>query len=222
MPNANQFNKTAIIVAIISTLGTIVVAVVSGNKVTSDARDASNQLVEIQSHLEAIKNELPADVPVGTIVATLLSKGDFYKTLPPAEQMKWVLADGKQVIANTKYFELTGESKIPNLQGYFLRGLDATGAIDPDGRNRTPGHRQFDSFQGHHHLVDTKFSTEIAMSKGQTAPLFYNGDETNGNPNALSASVRGPIADNKNHGTPRISSETRPKNIAVNYFIKVN
>lgn len=107
---------------------------------------------------------------------------------------------------------------VPDLRGRFLRGVDGTAGNDPDKSARTAmatggnvgnniGSLQLDAFQGHAHQVTG------------------NGSASNGN-NSASASSTGnlqptiSIISNGTHGTPRVSTETRPQNAYVNYIIK--
>lgn len=115
-----------------------------------------------------------------------------------------------------------GTSSTPDLRGQFIRGLNnfGTGARsdgnqDPAGA-RSLGAYQADAFQGHYHKVyriagvgSTDSINHEAGDRDPTSWTNYGG--------ALQA--RTPISDGT-HGTPRISSETRPKNVALIYCQK--
>lgn len=98
---------------------------------------------------------------------------------------------------------------LPDARGLGIRGLDDTGLIDVDGAGRLPGSSQDDAFQGHEHTTfDMKFqspgvtnSTHSEYYKSGTVPTV------------------GIVTDGSN-GTPRISSETRMKNISANIAIR--
>jgi hypothetical protein len=156
-----------------------------------------------------IKADIPSGVPVGTIVA-------FYG-LSSQLHPDWLLCNGDNVSQSTypalfnHLNTLYGSSKLPDLRGMFLRGADLGIGNDPDPNKRIYptgigensqgiGSRQDDEFKSHRHYV-----SETAMSDwgygGSTGgqpdrePAGYNTDFTGG-------------------------SETRPKNIYVNYIIK--
>lgn len=111
---------------------------------------------------------------------------------------------------------------LPDLRGYFLRGVDGAPGRDPDKLSRTSiasgsstgasvGSVQSDALQGHKHQSEGNwFITDAA---GTINPGGAVGMRT-------IAKVGGPIDDGTN-GTPRTSSETRPKNAYVNYIIKL-
>jgi hypothetical protein len=75
------------------------------------------------------------------------------------------------------------------------------------------GARQDDAMHGHHHTIQYPTSgasgTNTRLSQGTT----FIANQTWGDVS--------PTSDGAN-GTPRTSSETRPNNILINYFIKVN
>jgi len=94
---------------------------------------------------------------------------------------------------------------LPDLRGYFVRGLDAGRGVDV---GRVIGSSQDDAFQGHHHANN-------ALRFSSFTQPFGSG---NYSPDPSAASVTDPITDGTN-GTPRTASETRPKNVAMNYII---
>jgi hypothetical protein len=129
--------------------------------------------------------------PVGSIVAypgAIAPKG-------------WLLCDGKPIPAGSTFDELrklTG-ANTPDFQGYFLRGIDFNGKIDP---NRKMLDSQSDSVGPHTH----------GYSRGYIGPAGLSGSDA---PNVL-ASIDHPQSDQP---TPP-STETRPKNKAINFIIK--
>lgn len=130
----------------------------------------------------------------------------------------WTLMDGQTLPADTK-LKAMGFDAIPYGQGVFLRAIDLREPgkrLDPDIRT-IPGHYQRDAFQGHRHI-----------SKG--AMMYSNhGNGRNGSTSSnvdswenLSDIMDGYTSDRQNNGTPRVANETRPKNIALYLYIRIN
>ena len=98
---------------------------------------------------------------------------------------------------------------LPPFQGYALRGYAA-------GVSAAIGTAQADAMQGHFHdddtsTSDTNYSTGTRTLKAAQLPIVRTDTV---------AIVKGPITDGTN-GTPRIDSETRMKNYAVQWIIKL-
>lgn len=162
-------------------------------------------------------------VPVGVIQA-------FGGATAPAG---YLICDGRAV-SRTTYANLYaaigdafGEGdgvntfNLPDLRGRFLRGVDDGAGRDPGNRTvmkignnpDAPGSFQDDSFRGHWHnsyYNSTAQGGSASYTNSATAPTTLQPQVT----------VRGAVTDGVN-GTPRISSETRPKNVNVNYIIKI-
>jgi hypothetical protein len=71
-----------------------------------------------------------------------------------------------------------------------------------------------DAFQGHFHQLENG----TAVLRNTTTHEVRNG---NGTWDSSTLQVKEPTSDGE-HGTPRVGAETRPKNIAVYYYIKIN
>jgi hypothetical protein len=126
---------------------------------------------------------------------------------------------------------ISGSFNLPDLRGMFLRGRDGTANNDPDKANRTAinggstgnnvGSKQEDGIQGHRFLtgINTPSNQGTWGSNNTytttTALVVTGASQATVYPAITSAAV----TDGTN-GTPRISSETRPKNVYVNYIIK--
>jgi hypothetical protein len=125
----------------------------------------------------------------------------------------WILADGRSVVG-TRYASLIGTS-VPDMRGQFLRGKNNNRTDEnknPDGEIAL-GVQTGDTMQGHWHAAIYSSNRNVNETRdtrlSNTAEDFIDLDST-----------RQPISDGVN-GVPRISSETRPKNVTVNIFIKI-
>ncbi len=111
-----------------------------------------------------------------------------------------------------------GTNGTPDLRGRFVRGRDnvGTGAAgnDPSG-SRSIGDAQSDAFQGHYHDVSSG-NLNFQTTGGGGGNLT-----TGGGSGGISPLTGSPSSDGTN-GTPRTSSETRPKNIALTYCMRKN
>lgn len=176
----------------------------------------------------------PVGVPVGTVVA-FAGKIEVNPSNTPSkfttnlEALGWMICDGKDLKV-AEYPELFavlgylygGENEIfnlPDYRGYFLRGVDGGTNRDPDANQRTAakggtpnevGSQQEDALQLHEHQYN----------KVEVNPTFF--PATEGGPAiAPLPSPIGRTEEPTNLQNPvRTSSETRPKNIAINYIIK--
>jgi hypothetical protein len=139
----------------------------------------------------AVENQLNAGgfkVQVGTIVAYM------GKSAPKG----WLICDGKAVSDSHEELKAIIGENTPDLRGRFLRGLDLTGAIDPDGKTRALGSVQEDELKSHAH--------SLTRANGGDGGHPGHGD-------GLYQGIQG--------GTGAAGgSETRPKNVAVNFIIK--
>jgi microcystin-dependent protein len=138
------------------------------------------------------------------------------------EAMGWMLCDGRTLL-RSEYPELFGvihhryggageQFAIPDLRGVFLRGVDHGSGCDPDAGRRTPpangtptgvGSVQCDAMQDH---VHTYASGDVPSATG--------GD---GGPD-LTVAAR--VQTGPPDSPARVSTETRPINVYVNYLIK--
>ena len=146
-------------------------------------------------------------VPAGTV---LPFAGD---TAPTG----WAICNGDPV-SRTDYAELftaigelwgVGDGSttfnLPDMRGQFLRGLDASGTVDPDGAGRVVGDNQTDDFASHDH--DGYSNLNLLYAGG--------GGRPNDAPNGRATSGRSWSTLDSG------GDETRPKNVAVNYIIKL-
>jgi microcystin-dependent protein len=207
----------------------------NASKFTGDGSD----LKVANIPLAALREALDMLVPIGTIMAY---GGDVRneETKKKLESQGWLACDGKQVKQNEypELFKTIGVSfgggddnttfHLPDMRGRFLRGVDVEDANIPKVNRRDPEHDtrnasasggntgntvgsvQEDAFQGHWHD-----SNAINNESSNNGIAGINRRTSRRNP----ASVRGAKTDEK-YGNARISMETRPKNIYVNWIIK--
>lgn len=118
--------------------------------------------------------------------------------------------------------QTTLQFRLPNYQGYFLRGYDASATVDVDASSRTAhaagatsgatvGSIQQDGFRSHNHTQDAHTHTYTAVMNGP--------DRTQGtvNPGNVGTGTTGSA---QPYIYPSGGNETRPKNISVLYCIK--
>jgi hypothetical protein len=154
-------------------------------------------------------------LPVGTIVSSVVHPQQFSELAGDpggfeAPESVWVPADGRLVPGST-YASYVG-GPVPDLRGVFLRGLDYSEdrnvlcGRDPDGAVRIAGHYQEDALQDHKHkttaINNNSVNNSIAGINRRTS--------------ARSPATVDEVLD------ARTADETRPKNVAVYYYIKIN
>jgi hypothetical protein len=154
------------------------------------------ELVNTNSTVDSLKTELGQEdlsLPIGSIVASMLAEEKFQEI----NGDDWVLADGRE--SSTEYFNATANANIPDLRGMFLRGLNAgrdDGNEDPN-TSRVAGDFQVDEFKSHRHLENLATGSGGAYSGGTWGTVYTNYTDFTG------------------------GAETRPRNMAVYWFIKV-
>lgn len=139
---------------------------------------------------------------VGDVVASMLSVEQFQSLRGPG----WVLADGSAHPAS-RYAQITGREEVPDLRGVFLRGkdhgrFDADGVGNPGG-DLALGERQDDEVRRHHHSVHPLAGVD-------------DGEDTGPEVSGTDTTVRAGLT--SGYG----GDETRPVNVTVNYFIKID
>ena len=98
---------------------------------------------------------------------------------------------------------------LPDLRGEFIRGYDDGKGTDT---GRTFGSSQLDQFQGHFH--------EAYLGTADTTAIVSSYADAASNIDAVGTNVVKSAISDGTHGTPRVGSETRPRNIALLYCIK--
>lgn len=162
-------------------------------------------------------------LPIGSIVASILSAEDF-KTVVPAGQ-KWTLANGdpmpagplQHLLSNKSYYKALSKNNVamlPDLRGMFLRGQNSGHANLSAPRNdglQNPEHVDVGGYQSDDvgpHIHPQKVGYADAGVVGQAQDGCWHGRAGD------STSPPSPEG-----GHPRV--ETRPRNVTVNYFIRI-
>lgn len=139
-------------------------------------------------------------LPVGSVIAYAF---DPTKVPPP---QGWLLCDGGTFDHATfpQLFAALGSMRLPDLRGYFLRGLDPTGHVDPQGASRAPLSVQEDTFKIHNHSI--------------VQSPFYDNEQSEGD---RFRNTSHPTTNSRHDDVTGTSGdiETRPRNVAVNYLI---
>jgi hypothetical protein len=156
-------------------------------------------------------------LPIGTIVASVLEYDKFlsvngYKNTGNLKEVIWTPCDGRNV-SESKYASLgLGFTKVPDLRGVFLRNVNdykipGAGEINPSQLNPDntikAGDFQNDTLKSHTHKYDNSYSGRIVRAEEDGG-----GGRTNANPGQ--------------NTEPYGGQETRPKNVTVYYYIKIN
>lgn len=159
---------------------------------------------------------------LGTIIASTLNYDQLCQAIGenpainPATS-SYAPCDGRTVVGS-KLAQITGRPGLPDLRGKFLRGLNLIYSVgqplpfDPNSNgdpetNRTIGNYQQDDFKSHGHGASS--SSGFAF---RTSGMGIQSDE--------GAEVQ--------FGAPSITvhasggSETRPRNVSVYFYIKIN
>lgn len=165
----------------------------------------------------SLSRKAGSEEQVGDVKQSVLTEAQF-QSLHGAS---WVLMDGRSVAGSDLDTEF-GVSTLPDARGVFLRGKNngrSDGNQNPAGE-RAVGFLEGDQMQGHQHIPSTNSVNQAYQFASGSAQLYTyawgSGASVNNAPN-----VGNPVTDAIN-GTPRTGLESRPKNITVNTFIKIN
>ena len=145
----------------------------------------------------ATKGYVDSVVPAGIIML-------WASTTVPAG---WLECNGQSTTGYAALAAVVG-ANVPDLRGEFVRGWDNGRGIDPA---RSIKSAQSDAFQGHFHDF---YSDNEQTSGGGGGRSVRAKNTLQPNGTVGSASTDGI------NGSPRTSSETRPRNIALMYIIK--
>ncbi|WP_139785433.1 hypothetical protein [Chryseobacterium phocaeense] len=174
---------------------------------------------------DAIEKKLGNMVPVGTIIASVLNYNSFLKAnnydveqSGNMQKMIWVPCDGRDVMVSE--YGLYSGGRVPDLRGVFLRGINDYGVAFPS--TKTVNNMQ----KNPENKIAGEFQADI------TGPHSHGwtGTYGNGNPDGSADRIGGPVNNPlaypvqslEGHVLSGGGPETRPKNITVYYYIKIN
>lgn len=163
--------------------------------VTSGNLIEASKINELINKINKLEQKV---VPLGTIFSSLLDETQYQ-----AENGNCWVKMNNQSIAGTDFATLTGMNTLPNAQGRFLRNIGGDAAP-----LRTT---QDDLFKSHDHGIYT------ATNSNQS----YNLDSRPNYNQIGNISWQG-AQDLNSRTDSQGGIETRPKNLSVNFFIKVN
>jgi hypothetical protein len=204
--------------------------VISNNNTIICERDVNKDLIFIlETDKGVITYTVPAeptgfnrDLPVGTIICSYLNFDQFSAVTDNnvkspgntyiSKYSKWAPADGRAV-PNSQFALITSQNLLPDLRGVFIRGLnqfDANSPVPTDNQkndpvaNRIVGSYQADELKEHKHQFTTN-SDANGNGPAPDVPLTFarQGKEKR---------------ETDNTG----ASETRPKNVSLYYYIRIN
>jgi hypothetical protein len=193
----------------------VIVAIIAGvfGVIASYLQFAVQQPATADEIVETFDRRLP----VGTIVSSVVAPKLFSELAGDpggfgTSESIWVPADDRDV-SGSIYAKETGRTKVPDLRGMFLRGLNYSSPdrlrsddwIDPDdpkGKERTAGDVQRDSFGMHRH--ETSSISTRGWESNASGQIWIRHGEKGGKVGEAG------------------QKETRPKNVAVYYYIKIN
>ena len=160
------------------------------------------------------KVSISKELPVGTVISSMVQPHVFLST---NTGKYWLPSDGRAVPKTSLYYKLTGQANLPDLRGMFLRGVNQfeKGTHRTDGRedpinDREAGSYQADEFKSHQHVANMEIGAEPISGRAQAREA---------------AGAHGRIGTMyTSNGLINLSGgeETRPKNIAVYYYMKIN
>ena len=145
---------------------------------------------------------------VGDIVYSLLDETNFKKN----HGNDWVLMK-KMSLIDTKLSELTNIYELPDARGVFLRGKN-------NGRKIETGNSEGEKNIGHYQEDLSNRLLSVRANSGSQGDIRQTTIPHDG---SWSSAIRNRHSQNPDHLVFRLNGhETRPRNITVNIFIKIN
>nr|VFK19538.1 MAG: hypothetical protein BECKFM1743B_GA0114221_106271 [Candidatus Kentron sp. FM] len=172
-------------------------------------------------------------MPVGTVVQSILPWATYREIMQDRMDLdydvkhnRWAPCDGRGV-AGSELARLTQRTDAPDLRGVFLRGLNqfdleestavTEGQRDPESERAAGGPVQPDKVGGHSHKFDVK------KAPGRNHANSAHRYDRHESPAVSGLWHVGTYGGGEKYPTKvNPSGETRPKNVAVFYYIKIN
>lgn len=148
-------------------------------------------------------------LPVGTVLHSMLTVAQFQAQYGT----NWVLADGSSC-TGTKYASVTGATTLPDMRGRFLRGKSHASGNNPDG-DLALGAYTADRTGPHNHQ-------QTARSGTSSVDAFIPAGVGLGPVNTINATLVSENASGALNTKNNSGSETAPRSITVNIFIRIN
>jgi hypothetical protein len=178
------------------------------------------------------------DFPVGTIITSYLTWQEFQLVTKNnmnnpdgniwnGKFSKWAPCDGRRIASESGFSRATGGTiNLPDMRGLFLRGYNqfdqnegsqsvstvADEQKDPETRVR--GKVQTDALKSHGHTMTIKRDPRLGYRSGISGAGYNSGGDFENDTNTYEVSTNKTV-----NGNP---DETRPKNMAVYYYIRIN
>jgi hypothetical protein len=164
----------------------------------------------------AVNSILSSLLPVGSVMHAMLTEAQFQAQA----STKWVLADGRNITGST-YHQVSGFTNVPDLRGVFARGRNFNRDTDFGNSLGDLGVNTYrtDWLQLHTHQLDmpgpatpTYIRETSSVTEGTGTIQKDEGSEYKLVPVTLTNAPLPVSADD----------ETRPRNVTVNIFFKIN
>ena len=167
---------------------------------------------------------------LGTVISSVLDYDNLIKITgdPKVIDTKlsaWIPADGRSIL-QSKLNHVSGLIAAPDLRGRFVRGLNTMYSIgqpnlvittadeDDPNSNRKACDYQGDSFRSHAHSASGHINGSVCGSN-MTHDVSEGREKWNSDPNFGDHTVIVSVQ-------PFGSTETKPKNVSVYFYIKIN
>lgn len=188
----------------------------------SDEASYANYVYDSPAAILSSDDGTPIDAEIGSIIASMVS----WEAESSGFRAHYLPADGREVDKSSQYYALinrqrpSGQSDllqvyVPDLRGMFLRGLNANDPVPPvalsadrsDPEERIVGSYQADDLKKHSHAIVTGFQNGgSGTTPDYAAPVINKAHDYTW----------------ANHTEDYGGAETRPKNVAVFYYIRIN
>jgi len=181
-----------------------VASILNDVEITQDAPISEYLLQKIGSCISEFAN---GAMPIGTIIPSMLTQAQV--DAASYDSGIWLLANGGSC-AGSRYALLTGSSVVPDLRGVFLRGKNngrSDGNQNPAGDSAI-GAAQSDEVESHTHNITSYFGQlpRVGIYAPPSVDEMYSARQSEAVTYTSSSS----------------GSELRPRNVTVNFFVRVN